>query len=162
MRGALFVLLGVVSLCSGAIIGCVVQPDRFYQVCFTSEEDISNFKREIENLAHTSGLKFIDDSEAVTAQNKRLANRLPSMPFQTPATSVGVRGRNVWFLTAVSFNDAWWQVHIALFSFGSEKSRAERFANEAVQKLGAVWKLHPVPQDKGAFPLPECLEPKRT
>lgn len=154
MRAALtatVLLLGIAS-CGGG-----QRPFRLVQVCLTSVQDISAFKSEMQSLAQTNGLSFVDRSAGAQAEAEAIQRHIRESKLTDPMVMVSGRRKDGVSFSATNFADAPTQMVIGFQLGRGEAGRG--FSQVVWQALAKRWIVRegPDPQTSGAFPLPECM-----
>jgi hypothetical protein len=156
MRTTLTVVARFVALLvvAGALVGCTQgkRPFLVVQLCFRDDQELSEFTRFLQSVAHSERMTYIDNSGptegdlAVFNAPGRLA----------PVINLGLEGPDGVGLGAGNVGLPRYQVAVG-FSAGSRPTEARRFADTVVQQFKARWHVETVPEGRGALPIPNCL-----
>ena len=150
-------LLLVAPLTLIAMSGCASNKSAFYtvQLCLKDQEDLVEFKKIISIEADYNSLRFIDRSAQTEKELQTINQVETSQSNAHTVINVGALGEDGMGLMATDLGSADYQIGIGFFE-GSNRARAQRFANGVVSALKKRWDIHFVPRGRGAQPLKNC------
>jgi hypothetical protein len=144
---------------AGMSCGCAPgkRPFLMAEVCLTDTQNLSAFTHEIQSIAQSEGMTFIDDS-AVTERNlDTIGTPNQKKTLSRPVINMGIERGNevVSMIGNVGLPD---HQLVVGFSEGSNPVDAHRFAQMVVSKLEEHWHVEivPNPAESGALPMKNC------
>jgi hypothetical protein len=123
------------------------------QFCLAGNSDVIELKREVNAIARSERLKFIDGSEE--AQRGLEATGAPADTRQEPVIHMGAEASDGLGLTVSSMGLPRFQVVVG-FAEGADSLKSRAFADRVVKRLSQRWHITTVPADTGAGPLKNC------
>lgn len=154
--------LAIVS--RAAILGALVvglagcsegkHPFRMIQFCIAGPQEIPAFTSLMNEIAQSYSMEFSDRSGQTHDELKSLASDNKSVPVNDRAVNIGAERGSEFSFGAGNLGLPTNQIAIGFNGNDLEKSKA--FADAVVKELSTRWRVHEVPQGRGALPLSRC------
>jgi len=148
-------LLGL-TLATTCIYGCSEgkHPFRMVQFCLADTQEIPAFTSFMNEIAQEYRMEFTDRSGQTADELRSLASDNKNVPVNDRAVNIGAdRGSDFSFGAG---NLGLPARQIAIGFNGSNLETAKPFADDVVKRLATRWRIHEVPQGRGALPLSHC------
>lgn len=130
-------------------------PFLIVQICLRDANNVDSFRQEMELIAQSEGMRFIDGSEE-TRENLAMIDKEGRVHRRDgPIIHFGVDRSDGMGVTAANFGDLGYQVALG-FSEGSHSEEARMFARRVINRLARHWRVESVPPGMGAQPLRDC------
>jgi hypothetical protein len=154
-----FSYAGIFILIACVLPGCAPgkRPFLIAQVCLSTAEDVATFTRELQSIAQSEGVRFIDNSENTENELHAIGNPHLQKTMTRPVINMGMeRGQGIG-LIANNVGSQGGEVAIG-FSEGWNPQPAHQFAQRVIGKLKQHWHVEfvPNPAESGALPMTNC------
>jgi len=143
-------MTGVGILLSGCSEGRA--PFRTVQLCLAGSQEVPAFVSFMDSIAQEHQMEFTDHSGATEAELRAIANK--NVPVAHPYVNIGADQNGEFSFGAGNLGLPTRQMAIGFN--GKNPEAARQFANAAVAQLSIKWRIYEVPQNRGAFALPDC------
>jgi len=146
----------VLALSAAGLGGCseAKGPFRMVQFCLTSTDEISAFTAFMNEIAQENRMEFTDRSSQTHDELRSLASDNKNVPVNARAVNIGAYRGDEFSFGAGNLGLPTRQIVIGFN--GNNLDAAKAFSNDVVGKLSKKWRLHDVPEGKGALPLSRC------
>ena len=125
------------------------------QICLRDAQNLARFMHEMRSIASSENMRFIDSSADTKANLDVIDREQVAHEFDGPVISMAVERGDGMRVGASNLSLPGYQVALG-FSEGRNAEEARRFAARVVRRLAVHWRVEPVPDGKGAKPLPNC------
>lgn len=156
-------MLSTVCALLAVVVACTPgkRPFQIVQLCLSDEQNLADFKGELQVIAQSEGMQFLDRSEQTKRELQLLAAKGNVETVTEPVINVTVIRKDGLGVGGGNLGLPGYQVAIG-FSEGASPTEARRFAQMVIQKLEKQWTVRMVPPGTGAKPLADCSEQKVT
>jgi hypothetical protein len=149
MLVAFSIVTSMLAACGGKNSFLIVQ------ICLGDPQNLAAFTREMQVIARSENMRFIDGSEE-TRDNLAAMNKEAGLPERAgPVIHMAVRARDSLGVTAANWGWPGYQVALG-FSEGFRPRKARLFAERVVSRLEEHWRVERVPAGMGAQPMRNC------
>lgn len=149
---SLRIQLSLIVLMSVWIANCSQgqKPAETVEICLKNRDGVALFLAEMQNLANSNQMTFIDNSART---GRELA--MQGQRQQVPVINISLEGQNGMGVTAGNLGLSRYQVALG-FSHGREPEEGRRFTVELIQVLSQHWTIVRVPHGQGVLPSDDC------
>lgn len=146
----------ILAISASALAGCSEgkPPFRMVQFCLTGPQEIPAFTSFMNEIAQEKRMEFFDRSGQTQDELRSLASTNKSVPVNDRAVNIGATRESDFSFGASNLGLPARQIAIGFNGDNLEAGQA--FANEVVKKLSTRWRVHEVPEGRGALPLSRC------
>lgn len=139
-----------------AVAGCSEgkHPFRTVQLCLAGPQEIPAFTSFMNEIAQSYRMEFFDRSGQTHDELQSLASDNKNTPLNGRAVNIGAERGNEFSFGAGNLGLPTNQIAIGFN--GDDLNEAKAFSDVAVEKLSTKWRIHEVPQGRGALPLTRC------
>jgi hypothetical protein len=139
-----------------AVAGCSEgkYPFRMVQLCLAGPQEIPAFTSFMNEIAQSHRMEFFDRSGQTHDELQSLASDNKNTPVNGRAVNIGAERGNEFSFGAGNLGLPTNQIAIGFN--GDDLNEAKAFSDMAVEKLSTKWRIHEVPQGRGALPLTRC------
>lgn len=156
MRLASSVRALVLALSAAGLGGCSEGkgPFRMVQFCLTGSNEIPAFTAFMNEIAQENRMEFSDRSGQTHDELHSLASDNKNVPVNERAVNIGAHQGDDFSFGAGNLGLPTRQIVIGFN--GNNLKAAKAFSNVVVERLSTRWRVHEVPEGRGAFPLSCC------
>ena len=148
----------VAILVGACMSGCAPgkRPFLIAQMCLPTEQEVTIFTQQLQQIAMSEGAKFVDDSRNTEKYLRDVGNANVDKMIGRHIINMGIeRGHGIGLMAGnLSLGHG-----VAIgFSEGSDPSEAHKFSDRVLNQLGQHWHVEfvPNPADSGASPMANC------
>lgn len=140
-----------------AACGAAQSNNRIVQFCLHDTAGIDHLRSVMRSFADAQSMTFIDNSAQTQADLQLIGVNSPPLPEGEPLINMGINGPGGLGVTAGNLGLPGYQVALG-FTEGTDATMGKAFADALVRELDQRWELVevPNPDERGAFPLPNC------
>lgn len=140
-----------------AACGAAQRNNRIVQFCLYDTAGIDDLRSVLRSFADAQSMTFIDNSGQTEADLRQIGVASPPLPEGEPLINMGINGPSGLGVTAGNLGLPGYQVALG-FTDGTNPTKGTAFADALVRELDQTWELVevPNPDQRGAFPLPNC------
>jgi hypothetical protein len=140
-----------------AACGAAQRNNRIVQFCLHDTAGIDDLRSVMRSFADAQSMTFIDNSAQTQADLERIGAKSPPLPKGEPLINMGINGPGGLGVTAGNLGLPGYQVALG-FTEGNDATKGIAFTNALIRELDQRWELVevPNPDERGAFPLPNC------
>ena len=151
----LCIIVGASILIAGC--GAAQRNNRVVQFCLYDTAGINDLRSVMQEFADAQSMPFIDNSAQTQAELQRIGVDSRPLPEGEPLINMGINGPGGLGVTAGNLGLPGYQVALG-FTKGTDAAKGKAFADALVRELDQRWELVevPNPDERGAFPLPNC------
>ena len=129
-------------------------PFRMVQFCLAGTQEIPAFTSFMNELAQEHRMEFTDRSGQTEDELRALASGNKNVPVASRVVNIGADHGGEFNFSAGNLGMPAEQIVVGFN--GTKLDDARQFADAVVSKLSTRWRVHEVPQGRGAFPLVKC------
>jgi hypothetical protein len=131
--------------------------NRIIQFCLYDTSGVDDLRSVMRSFADAQSMTFIDNSAQTQADLQRIGPNSGPLPEGEPLINMGINGPGGLGVTAGNLGLPGYQVALG-FTEGGDATKGKEFADALVRELDQRWELVevPKPDERGAFPLPNC------
>jgi len=144
------------ALAAAGLSGCSggKGPFRIVQFCLTGPNEIPAFTAFMNEIAQENRMQFFDRSGQTHDELQSLASDNKNVPVNERAVNIGAHQGDDFSFGAGNLGLPARQIAIGFN--GNDLGAARAFSNAVVKKLSTRWRVHEVPEGRGAAPLSRC------